>query len=399
MKSVQILLMMACAGTLWACEAETPTTLDPAEGPTAGSTAGDGAGAVDAPAAAAADNGANSANGSNDAHAQFAPSQGLATRVRALSLPSAEAEAANGDAAAADSGSGGECVAWNAPTETYNGMTGEFSSVSACPEGGDIAEVRTEGRDEGGHGSYTTTYVMRDGSEIAWEFDFVNSADGATQTLSGSSGDETLEATYTMDAEGGYDQHEVWGVEGGEYLVDGHTTAQGVFSGTMSFDDPSTEASPDYTATSQPGDDGSLTQVVSGVSEGWAYSYTLVTDAAGNSGYDFESDAPATAASPDYAGHYDWSVDGVGNGHYTQLLDDGSTVIVSDVYDAAGNVDESWSFDDLATERNPDQEGTVHYTPDGHGVGELRTHLEDGSVETCAMEIHVDGTTDVTNCR
>jgi hypothetical protein len=33
----------------------------------------------------------------------------------------------------------------------------EFSYVSVCPEGGDIAEVRTVGIDEDGQGTYTTT--------------------------------------------------------------------------------------------------------------------------------------------------------------------------------------------------------------------------------------------------
>jgi hypothetical protein len=301
------------------------------------------------------------------------------------------------DAATSDAEHEGpaECLAWITVEESYDEVTGAFVYRYSCPEGGDIASSSTVGVDDFmGNGSYTYTLVLRDGTEIVWEYTYVLGADGISQIYDASSNEgETYHGVRTYLANDDVMVDEVWGLLEGEYSLQGVYAPDGRFNGTSIFDDPNTAASPDYTLVHQENVDGSFSQSVDGIFDGWLSQYTYALSADGTVDYAFLSDDLATLATPDFVGAYHYDIDGSGHGAYTQNLDDGSTIDVSDVFDATGVVTESWAFDDAATALAVDQEGVIVYQTDGTGVGTVTFHFDDSESVTCAVSVTAEGST------
>lgn len=310
----------------------------------------------------------------------------------------------DGEAASDADGEGLEeetyCEQWERTEETWSAITGEFRYVDECMDGlGDIARAVTEGSgDNEGNGSYTVTYELRDGGAIIWDYEYTTDPETGTTTTTGSSNEgETYVGEHTYDeATGDTLVHEEYEYTEGTYVLDGTYSAEGFFDGTSVFDDPATDASPDYVMTHAEDENG-LVQSVDGVFDGWGYDYDYVVNADGSADYDFESDDPLTQVSPDYSGAYDYAADGSGAGEYLQLFDDGSKMVVTDVWDSE-SLTESWVFDDAATALAVDQEGSIAYGTDGSGSGSVTTHLEDGTQETCQLDVSADGATTVSEC-
>ena len=282
-----------------------------------------------------------------------------------------------------------ECLEWVTVEESFDEETGAFAYHYSCAEGGDIATSSTIGVDDfQGNGSYTYTLVLRDGTEIIWEYVYVLGDDGISQVFDATSNEgETYHGVRTYLDDDNTMVDETWGLIEGSYILQGTYDEEGRFNGTSIFDDPNTEASPDYTLEHAENADGSFSQSVDGVFEGWLSQYTYALNADGTVDYDFLSDDLATIASPDFVGVYHYNADGSGDGAYTQNLDDGSLIDVVDLFDAAGVVTESWTFDDAATALAVDQEGEIVYQPDGTGVGTVTFHFDDAESLTCAVTV------------
>jgi hypothetical protein len=194
--------------------------------------------------------------------------------------------------------------------------------------------------------------------------------------------------------------HEEWNLDEGTYVIDGLIANDGTtFDGDESFDDPRTEASPDWTLSMVSNEDGSFSQDVHVEGDGYTSDYTYAVSALGEADYSFETDMSDTEAHPDWTGEYHYAADGSGEGNYRQLFDDGSTLDVEDVIGADGSVDESWVFDDVATEQDVDQEGHMTFAPDGSGSGTVATHVVGGDDQTCDVAIGANGAQTVENCR
>ncbi|MBN2359285.1 MAG: hypothetical protein JXR83_07510 [Deltaproteobacteria bacterium] len=299
-----------------------------------------------------------------------------------------------------DGSAAATCVEWVTEEESYDPASGEFVYRYSCPIGGDIAVSETRGVDDGaGNGEYTTTYSMRDGSVVVWTYSYLVEADGCTQHIQGSSSNgETFAASYVYQANGETMAHEVWTLAEGVYTIDGTYFSDDRFIGSEQFEDPATPASPDWSLEYAENADGSFSQVVSGMFDGWQTDYSYQVAADGSAGYDFRYDLLTSPAVPDYAGHFDYSADGSGVGSYRQLFDDGSTLDVVDSFTSDGHVTESWRFDDATTELELDQEGALSYQPDGSGHGTIVFHLADGSSETCQITVNGDGTIVIDDC-
>jgi hypothetical protein len=302
----------------------------------------------------------------------------------------------------------GACVEWITEEESYDPATGDFTYRYSCPEGGDIAEIVTAGHDDGmGNGNYTQTQILRSGDEIVWTYDYVLMDDGISQLTTGTSSEgESYEGLNTYLADGSTLVDETHVFLEGTYDINGIYDANGLFSGTTVFDDPATEASPDYTLVSDEDLDGSLSQSVEQNFEDFTQTYDYQLDADGSSSYSFSTDDLLTAVSPDYAGSYSYAADGSGEGSYTQLFDDGSMLDNTDVFDAEGNLEQTWTFDDAATALDVDQTGSLSYTivelEDGSlayvGEGSVTYFLDDDSSVTCGLTIDAEGNTELGEC-
>jgi len=307
---------------------------------------------------------------------------------------------ASAEDSATDDEEEGECLSWITVEETYNATTGAFRYEYACEEGGDLAGYVTEGVDDfEGNGHYTQTLMLRDGGEIVWNYTYTLGADGMSQIYDGvSSEGETHHSIQTYLADESVHVEETWGLIEGVYTTNGTYDDEGRFNGTSSFDDPNTEASPDYTLEQSQGFGCEFSQVVDGVFENTATSYSYTVDIECVVSYVFVNDDLSTLASPDFDGGYTYQADGSGEGSYLQNLDDGSHIEVADAFTADGVVTQSWLFDDVATEVAIDQEGAIVYQPDGTGEGSVTYHFDDGDSQTCAVVINADGETIVSDC-
>jgi hypothetical protein len=324
-------------------------------------------------------------------HQAVVPSLTPNTAVQALDAPSSE----DADAEAMS----GECEEWVEVSSTYDEAAGTFASEYACTAGGAIERTTTEGQgDMMGNGSYTQTYFLRDGSEIVWSYTYTSDQVSTTYVGTSSEGD-TYEGTYTYLDMDTTQVHEVYTTADGIYTTDGISANDGSsFDGSTAFDDPNTAASPDYVYENTQQDDGSYSQVVQSAGDGWTSSYTATFEVDGSFDYQFQTDLTETVVAPDYAGSYGYAADGSGEGEYTQSYDDGSSLLVSHVIAADGSYDESWTFDDAATDQGVDQEGSIHYAADGTGSGTITTHVVNGDDEICAVSVSADGTSSVDDC-
>lgn len=292
------------------------------------------------------------------------------------------------------------CEDWVETENTWDGVTGAFHSVWQCESEGVVQRSITDGVDNGdGTGTFTRVFEV-DGAAIeTWSFEYHMSDDGLTQLYTATSDTgSSYEGSYTATADGGSTAHEAWHVAEGEYLIDGVYDAEGNFTGTTRFDDPATEASPDYVVENSMLDDGGFRQEVNSQGDGYTSHYIADFTADGTTHYTFETDDTSSAVNPDFVGSYDWDASGVGSGSYTQSFDDGSLLSVSDTFAADGSTEESWSFDDAGTEQPVDQEGSVRYAADGTGEGTITTHVVGGEPETCQIHIDAGGNTSVDNC-
>lgn len=304
--------------------------------------------------------------------------------------------------ASSESEDEGYCLTeWQLVDQTYDEATGEFSSHYHCPEGGLLQDQITEGvQNPDGTGGYTLTLVNRDGTEVVWEYTFFVENGGYTQHLDGSSSEgETHVSEQNYNLDGSVEVDETYGLHEGSYHIDGTYDEVGRFNGTSVFDDPNTEASPDYTLEHHENADGSFQQIYDGVSEGQRNQYDYQLHADGSVDYDFTYDDLATSATPDYDGSYAYGADGSALGGYTQLFDDGSILEVVDEAAAGGPYLQTWSFDDASTEVSPDQEGEMTYAEDGTAAGSVTFHLGEGLSETCALTMDAEGNTDLGECQ
>ena len=301
---------------------------------------------------------------------------------------------------ASESSTDFSCDAWVTETEVYDDATGAFEYVYTCPSGGDIARVRDVGSSVGGTGSFVVTYTLRDGSTIVWNYAFAPGAAPNSQITTGTSDRGSSYASLRNgNGDGTYTTHEVLAYLDGIYTTDGTFSIDGdAGTGTQSFDDPSTPASPDSTSSFTSAADGSGSAHATGISRnGWAFTTDNTWDAAGAWTQDFTSNDPATTSSPDYTGTYGGAGDG-GVGDWSQAFDDGSSMELHEEWSAT-SWRQDWSWNDPALAPTPDQDGSITYIADGSGSGWFTDHFADGSSRTCDLLIDAAGTSTITNCR
>jgi hypothetical protein len=101
---------------------------------------------------------------------------------------------------------------------------------------------------------------------------------------------------------------------------------------------------------------------------------------------------PSTKVSPDGIGFGEFTWEGAGHAEYEFFYDDGSTLKMEQTFYADGSSDKKYEFDDPATHVNPDEEGTIHYSPDGTGHGSSTVYHDDGRIYQCSFTITSDGT-------
>lgn len=318
------------------------------------------------------------------------PSIAPRTQIAALAAPATDEAAAEVPA----------CEDWQLIEDSYDGVTGAFHSVWQCESEGVVQRSITDGVDNGdGTGSFTRSFEVNGAAVETWTFEYHLSDDGLSQIYTATSDQGgSYQGVYTAGEDGGTIVHEAWHLAEGEYLIDGEYDADGNFTGTTRFDDPATEASPDYLVRDSRLDDGGFRQEVDSREDGFSSHYIADFSAEGTTHYSFETDDTSTEVNPDWVGSYHWDASGVGSGNYTQSFDDGSSLVVTDTFAADGSVEESWTFDDATTEQAVDQEGSVRYAADGTGEGTVTTHVVDGEAETCQIHIDAAGNTSVDNC-
>jgi len=321
------------------------------------------------------------------------PSRSPNKRVQALEAPSATAtDEANANAF---------CLGGGVQTRNEFNEDGSFVTEFTCEPGGGIQSFRNEGTVDPvtGDGAYDQVTVFEDGSESVYHL-LLDTLEDGSQVYDGSSedGSTTSHSVYVRLADGGSQVNESWSTPDGDYLIDGQHLGDGSWDGTTVFDDPATEASPDYVVDEVRGADGTSIQDVSSAGAGFTSDYTYSVDADGSSRYDFSNDFTDTLVNPDFNGTYRYATDGSGSGSYTQHFDDGSSMLVSDEIRSDGSLLQSWSFDDIGTEAAVDQEGAIEFASDGSGEGSVTTHVAGGASQTCQVHISADGVATIDNC-
>jgi hypothetical protein len=298
------------------------------------------------------------------------------------------------------SSSTGACESWVTVKEQYDETTGKFEYDYSCAKGGDIASISTVGQTDltDGSGGYTTTYLMRDGSQVVWTATYTVDAMGVQTLHSTSSQGEQLDATYEYYADGSTKAHETYTLKDGIYVYDGVYEADGRFNGTVTFDDPNTPEKPDYTVVQTQTADGVTQQDTVQLAGTWTVKSHATYRADGSVDYTFESDDSNTKVGPDVTGAYSYDATGAGKGSYTEFFDDGSRVVVNDVIAADGTYVESWQFIDADPAVAVDQDGSIKYAADGSGKGTITDHLTTGDA-TCDITVGADGSSSITNCR
>lgn len=315
----------------------------------------------------------------------------------ARAVPSIEAKSlAEGEAQA------GSCHEWRTEFDRYDEQSGEFAVAYACAEGGQVARISTSGVDHGdGSGAYTTVYQLRDGSQVVWEFSYrPDPVDPAATLYTGASSQGgSFEGEYRDTPSGQTALREVYAYPDHVIVVEGLSDDDGRFNGSVSYDDLSTELSPDWTLVQVEQHDGTVQQTVDSTADGWGVREQITARSDGNLTYAFRYDDLESEVFPDYEGRYDFAPDGSGQGGYLQRYDDGSTLRVQQAIEVSGDYRETWVFDDALTSLPVEQEGAVQYTSGGHASGTLTTYVVGGSAETCDLEIFEDGSTLIDNCR
>lgn len=321
------------------------------------------------------------------------PSRSPNKRVQALEAPSVDD--------AADANAESFCLGDGVQTREEFNEDGSFVTEFTCEAGGGIQSFRNEGTIDPltGDGEYDQVTVYEDGSDSVYHF-VLDTLDDGSQVYDGSSedGSTTSHSIYAPLEDGSSLVNESWSTPDGDYLIDGQYLADGAWDGTTTFDDPATDANPDYVVDELRAADGTSIQDVSTVGEGFTSDYTYSVDVDGSSRYDFSTDLTDTLVSPDFDGTYLYAADGSGTGSYLENFDDGSSMLVSDEIRSDGSVLESWSFDDISTEAAVDQEGAIDFAVDGSGEGSVTTHVIGGDSQTCQVHISADGVATIDNC-
>jgi len=295
------------------------------------------------------------------------------------------------------------CLDGEITEESFDEATGQFRNVYDCAPGGGIDTITTEGQqDQNGDGAYVQTTLLESGSSFSWSFTFDTSEDFLVQNYSGvrDDGSESYTGVHALRDDGNWDVEETWAMREGTYNIAGIQTADGpVFDGQYIFDDPATEASPDWEMHIVLNRDGSRSQEVELSGEGFTSEYDFIQNADGSSRYDFSTDLTDSDVEPDFDGSYTYAADGSGEGDYIQSFDDGSLLSVHDVIHADGTVSETWTFDDAATGLAIDQEGEIHFGLDGSGEGTFTLHSEGGTSQTCTVRIDAEGVQTIEACQ
>lgn len=320
------------------------------------------------------------------------PSRAPNKRVQALEAPSTDNADANANAF---------CAGGGVQTRNEFNDDGSFVSEFTCDAGGGIASFRNEGLIDPatGDGAYDQITVLEDGSESAWHFVVDTLEDGVTQVYDGTSDDgvETSHSVYVYADDARTEVTETWHSAAGDYVIEGAYLADGSWEGTTAFDDPSTAPSPDYVYDEIRSADGTSSQVVHMNGDGFTTDYDYSVNEDGSSRYAFDTDLTDTLVAPDFSGSYRYNADLSGEGSYLERFDDGSRMTVNDVIRADGSLTESWSFDDVSTDADVDQEGSIDFAADGTGEGTVTSHIVAGQSQTCQIHI-ADGVSTVDHC-
>ena len=210
-----------------------------------------------------------------------------------------------------------ECYEWVVVTSSYDPATGDYVQEYDCTVGGDIANTRTVGNDDGlGNGSFVETQTHRDGSVEVWTITYTIDATGTVQTFTGSNNlGETYAGTTTYAANGDQRADEVWTLRTGTYVYAVDYFADGTIAGTTTFDGACIPSSPDWTVVYNKALDGSQTWNGSGIDERLrSYTWSTVDSGAGTRDYTYTIEDPTTAVSPDETGSWTYNPDGSGTG-------------------------------------------------------------------------------------
>jgi len=296
----------------------------------------------------------------------------------------------------------GRCERWVTEIDTYSRRSGDFERLERCLSGGEIETIHTVGNQElDGSGHYATTYTYRDGHQVVWQYSFQpDPADpNTTSYVASSDAGESFQGQYRSLENGATHASETWDLVDGTYQIEGVYEADNRFNGSVTFDDPTTEQSPDWILDNQEDLDGTVTQQVTTYVANWQLHESVVVAPDGSYGFSFGYDDTRTEVSPDYRGGYQFDAAGAGSGGYHQYYEDGSTLEVEQQIASDGSFDQRWWFDDANTDQRVDQEGAAHYNADGSGSGTVITHVVDGGTETCDLSVSADGATSIDNCR
>lgn len=304
----------------------------------------------------------------------------------------------------------GMCEQWVTEQEVNDCDTGELELRQSCAEGGDVESTYIVGSDDcEGTATFSKTYQMRDGTTEIWQYQTQPCGDELDVLCftATSNGGEAIQGEHQMlPGNQSYSCRETWNRHEGTYRLLGvcrneETESGNVilhFNGTLEFDDPNTEHSPDWTLVNEDREDGSRKQVVTRSVNNWKLEETIDIRVDQSYDYEFFYDDMATVDILEFDGVYSYLASGSGVGGYLHTLVDGSELAVKHQISIEGDYKETWVFGDSFTEQVVDQTGELHYNLKGRGVGTLTTYVVNGDPEICDLIVEPDGTSIITNC-
>ena len=283
--------------------------------------------------------------------------------------------------------------------------SGEFDLLYTLPAGYSLISIHDQGAFAldgytilGADYRETWTYI---GTEARYEIDVT--LDGAEMLLDATDldrGTDVRGLTRFLPVSVVID--ETWDLENG-YVEDIQTayfeSGEVVVEQTWTRDERSTDVSPDRQGRFEFREDGS--------GEGrllWFYDhgitarYEIQQASDGSAIGTLRYEDPGTEVSPDGLGTYAFARNGSGSGEYVESYDDGSELVIQEDYSANGSYDEVFTFDDAATSFTPDADGTTHTRSDGSGDGLWRRYDAGGIEETCEFTFDTAGVTQSLSC-